>query len=282
MKKLLYQIITVSIIIALLTSCSSTFYYSILDTKDEQTEKVENGDFLLETDSLWIAYCFKGESAPIQITVFNKTDKPLYIDWERSALIVNDLAVNYTGKSFDFNVRRDNFTSSTFYTDRSRSYGSTYTTTSDDIGMNLQIPPRISFIPPKTMISENTLNIQIGINHLDQQNFKKQIMGDKNNNAHDIKRAQFTDDNTPLKFRSYLTIYAEPDKPMSFEQEFYISSVIKTRGIKPGSLPGDLNNRGDWFYLEKPANNSFVAILLGTTVIAGTAILDASLNSHEY
>ena len=68
-------------------SCQSTYFFSSLKTTDRYMEKVENGDFLLENDSLWIAYCFKGENAPIRITVFNKMTKPLYVDWAQSALV---------------------------------------------------------------------------------------------------------------------------------------------------------------------------------------------------
>ncbi|MDU1889887.1 MAG: hypothetical protein E6767_04290 [Dysgonomonas sp.] len=63
-----------------LSSCGSTYFYSTLNTSNEYVEKVDNGDFLLETDSLWIAYCYNGESAPVRITVFNKLDRPLYVD----------------------------------------------------------------------------------------------------------------------------------------------------------------------------------------------------------
>ncbi len=281
MKQTMYLI--VAIIITATSSCSSTFYYSILDTKDQQTEKVENGDFLIETDSLWIAYCFKGESAPIQITVFNKTDKPLYVDWGKSALIVNDLAVSYAGRNVDFNIHREEITSGSSYSSGYRNHSSSfYTVNKEDIGMNVKLPPEVGFIPPKTMISESTLNIQIGLDNLNKQDYKKQIMGDKNNNAHKIKRARFTEENTPLKFKSYLTVYSEPDKPMSFEQEFYISNIIRTNAIKPKNLTEELADRGDWFYIEKPANNSFVNILLGTTIVAGAVILDASLNNEDH
>ena len=252
------------------SSCSSTYYYSILDTKDDFVDKVDNGDFLFENDSLWIAYCFKGESAPIQITVFNKTDKPIYVDWSRSVFIINDLAVSYAGQNVGFSGSSEGV---------AYPHGGYY---NGGFEGNFKISENISFIPPKTMATRKTLNIEVGFENLHKRNYKTQIMASKKEETFKIQRAHFTEENTPLSFRSYLTIYSEPDKPMSFEQQFYISDLIKTAQIKPNNLPGDLAERGDWFYVEKPANNSFVNILLGTTIVAGTVILDATLDSEEY
>lgn len=277
------QIVYLLILMAILSSCKSTYYYSILDSTSKDTEKVDNGDFLIENDSLWIAYCFKGESAPINITIFNKTDRPLYLDWNRSALIINNLAVSYAGKNINFGGRNDNTTYGSGY-----SYGnndqfySSYSNTQGNFSGNAELPRNISFIPPKTMISEKTLNIQIGLDDLDKNIYKEQIMANKNSDTYRIKRANFSENDTPLRFKSYLTIFSNPDRPMIFEQEFYISNVIKTNGINPTSLPANLNDRGDWFYIEKPANNGFVNVLLGSTIIAGAAILGTTLDSDDY
>jgi len=269
MKRLLTILI---IAITAFSSCKSTYYYSILDTKDDFVEKVDNGDFLFENDSLWIAYCFKGESAPIQITVFNKSDKPLYIDWNRSVFIINDLAVSYAGQNIDF----EGYSTGSTYT---WGYGGQY---DGSYSGSVKIHENMSFIPPKTMVSRKTLNIEIGFENLNKRNYKTQIMANKKEETFRIQRAHFTENNTPLEFRSYLTLFSEPDKPMYFEQQFYISDLIKTKNIKPNTLPYGLADRGDWFYIEKPANNSFVNILLGTTIVAGAIILDTTLNSDEY
>ncbi len=110
MKHIIYILTAV-----LLSSCSSTFYYSSLNTANEYVEKVDNGDFLIETDSLWIAYCFKGPGAPMQITVFNKLDEPLYVDWERSALIIDDKAFSYAEAAGSFTWNNYNPPDGTVY-----------------------------------------------------------------------------------------------------------------------------------------------------------------------
>ena len=42
-----------------------------------------------------MVYNFNGINAPINITIQNKLQVPVYIDWQRSALIVNDKAISY-------------------------------------------------------------------------------------------------------------------------------------------------------------------------------------------
>jgi hypothetical protein len=41
-----------------------------------------------------IKYSFTGEDFPITLTIFNKLNQPLYIDWNRSVVVINNLQVN--------------------------------------------------------------------------------------------------------------------------------------------------------------------------------------------
>ena len=61
-------------------------------------EKNERGDFVQENDTVRISYRFWGENAPVTITIYNKLDEPLYVDWGRSALIIDDVATTYDPK----------------------------------------------------------------------------------------------------------------------------------------------------------------------------------------
>lgn len=95
MKKIM-TLMLIFVCVLITSSCTSTYFYSSLNVMEEEVVKVDNGDFLFENDSLWIAHCFKGEDAPIQITIFNKLDVPLYVDWSRSALILNNTPYPYS------------------------------------------------------------------------------------------------------------------------------------------------------------------------------------------
>lgn len=240
MKKTFAALLLVSL---LLTSCSSTYFFSKLDSGNPYIQKADNGDFVFENDSLWISHNFNGENAPIQITVYNKLDIPLYVDWGKSALIVQDQAVNYAGNTSHITIN----TSSQVY----HSPTSGTETRSVGIGSIDGAPSSVDFIPPRTKVSKITVRLNPNTNDLEQLSYTKDKMKDKDNYVISINRANFSAEDTPFSFTSYITVYTVPEKPMVFEQDFYISSLIKTNGMLPQNLPGDLRQRGDMFFVEK-------------------------------
>jgi len=75
----------VSIII--LTSCSQYQCVYI----NSNLPKSESKEFVNETDSFLIKYSFARENFGVEITILNKLEKPVYIDWGRTTLIVNGI-----------------------------------------------------------------------------------------------------------------------------------------------------------------------------------------------
>ncbi|WP_165023147.1 hypothetical protein [Dysgonomonas sp. ZJ279] len=273
MKKYLYILF-----FPLLVSCSSTYFLSTLSSNSEDVEQVENGDFLIEKDSLWIAYCFNGESAPIQITVFNKSSQPLYVDWQKSALIVNDVAFTYGGEKLEMGGNVNGY----FIDDMPMLYNSVGEFQGDFRG-NINLPKYVSFIPPNTMISHKPLRLTgVDLEVIPKKEYKNMLMTDKNDQTVKVKQVNFEEENTPLKFRSYLTVYAENNKPIVFEQSFYLKNIIKSTSLTPKSMSKELAERGDLFYIEKPANTTFANIFLGTSLVVGAVALDVMVNTNNY
>lgn len=241
--------------IFLFSSCSSTYFFSTLDTSNEYVEKVENGDFLLETDSLWIAYCFKGENAPIQITAFNKTDEPLYVDWNRSALIIDNMAMTYAGEKLN--------------------YSEEWFDSESVARRNVSVSDNTTFIPPNSMISEIPFYLSPNFEQINKKEYKDSYIGSKHNQLLPVKMIDFDENNTPLKFRSYLTIYAKPEKPMVFTQDFYLKNLVRTSEANPNDLVNNMAERGDFFYTIKPANNSALYTTLTIIGVTGLVIVGA-------
>jgi len=259
----------------LLSSCSSTFYYSTLNTTTEYVEKVDNGDFLLETDSLWIAYCFKGANAPMQITIFNKMDEPLYIDWGRSAMVMDGMAFSYAGESTTF---LDDIQATSYSSDSI----SAVPVSKDVFDGGVQfMSDRTSYIPPNSMISEIPLSLDPNFKDLDKKLYRSINMADKYNGLEKANRADFTVADSPLQFKSYLTLYSTPDKPMIFEQDFYMSSLIKT-GLRPSNLPGDMMDKGDLFYIEQVANKTPLYTTLGIIGLGGLIAVGIIYGDEDY
>lgn len=264
MKSLFY----ISIIVFLFPACSSTYFYSTLNTSNEYVEKVDNGDFLLETDSLWIAYCFKGSGGPVQITVFNKANKPLYVDWKRSALIIDNIAMTYAGEKLDYSGDWDSF-----YNNQTNLSGS--------FDGQVSLPKSECFIPPETMISEIPLSLNPNFEYIDNKSYKDSRIGTTDNVAVKVKRLDFSETDSPLSFKSYLTVYYQPDQPIVYEQDFYLSTLFKTNQMKPFDIAGGMADRGDFFYVEKPANNTALYTTLGIVAGAGLIIVGVAAGEPE-
>lgn len=254
-KLFIMRYLAILIAILIFSSCSSTYFFATLDTSNEYVEKVENGDFLLETDSLWVAYCFKGEGAPIQITAFNKTDEPLYIDWNRSALIIDNIAMTYAGEKLNYS---EEWLNSEFISRRD---------------LSLAVSDNITFIPPQSMISEVPLYISPNFERIDKKDYRNSYLGDRLNQSVKAMRVDFEENNTPLKFTSYLTVYAQPERPMVFTQDFYLRTLIRTSGVHPNNLSNNMADRGDLFYTIKPANNSALNTALSIVVVTGLIVV---------
>ncbi|NDV77888.1 hypothetical protein [Dysgonomonas sp. 511] len=258
-----YQIyIAIAIIVTSLSSCQATYYYSTLNSTNEYIEKVDNGDFLLETDSLWIAHSFRGEGAPMQITIFNKLNEPLYVDWERSAMIIGGMAYSYTGKTIPFegSIETHGTTDGTF------------TYSSSIIGGVLNIPGKPTFIPPQSMVSEIPLSLLPDYKTLETKSYKSTTVGLNTNSSTNVKRMEFTPGDTPMRFQSYLTLYYKPEMPMAYTQDFYMTNLLKT-SLKPKDFVTDMGERGDVFYMIKPANYNALYTVLGVTALAGLIVV---------
>jgi len=265
MKQALFILLTL-----ILTSCGSTYYYSTLNTTSEYVKKVENGDFLLETDSLWIAHCFKGENAPMQITIFNKLDVPLLIDWGYSGIVINKEPYTYDAE-YAF-LYEDSIQASV---DDKNPFENKY-----DNHFNLndsKYSGQITILPPSTMVSNNTLHLNPNLKDVDKKLYKEASMGDKDHNVKRIQRAYFEEEDSPLKFTSHLTIYS-PDSLMTFKQDFYLSNTIKTKGITPKNIEKSLTDKGDLFYIKQPASTDALT-MFGLAGLAGVIVIAVLSNS---
>jgi hypothetical protein len=54
----------------------------------------ENKEFVTENDTAMLKYSFSGENFPITVSIYNKLQRPIYIDFGRSAVVINNLQIN--------------------------------------------------------------------------------------------------------------------------------------------------------------------------------------------
>ena len=218
------------------TSCT-TYYYSQVHSNNIEVAKADDGQLVIENDTLSIAYNFYGENAPVSISIFNKINRPLFVDWSNSAIIIDDIVTTYKDPDVPG-----------YYFDEFRQGGSFYDwkNKSDTTGSGV-IADNAQFIAPKAKITYTPLELA---DFSFEKYFKKEYTKKKINSKKgkkEIKTVNFIEENSPLNFISYLTIYdpANPSEPIFFEQEFYISELTKAGNIAPEHFP------------EKPENNTF-------------------------
>lgn len=266
------------------TSCN-TYYYSTIETNQQEVAKQENGDFVQENDSVTITYCFYGENLPIEITIYNKLDKPLFLDWQQSALIVDDAANSY----FSRNIPVRGETHSTTYTYRDFLFPHTnYSETFSNFAGQATLPEGMAFIPPKSMINSTPITLEnFAFENIPNEAYTKTKFAGSVDGTKTVKVMNFTEKNSPLRFRSYLTLYTiaengTRDKPMVFEQRFYISHLMKGGSMAPQNLMANQQQRGDFFYIRQEKGTG-VGVIAGVVAIGVASIaIEAAVAPRRY
>src|SRR5262245_48114299 len=74
-----------------LGSCTS-YNYITMDSTEIPLGRTKA--FLWETDTISVSYNFSGEGGQMIVTVFNKSNQPLFINWKKSAVIRDGMIVS--------------------------------------------------------------------------------------------------------------------------------------------------------------------------------------------
>jgi len=242
MKKLIVFTCLLSLLFSL-NACSS-YYYSMLSSDKGIVGVNEYNDFVQENDSVRIIYNFYGEDAPVRITVFNKLDEPMYIDWQRSSLIIGDKAVSYYKEVMPVQGDVESYSSST------RQYGSVSSYSRGSFIGEVQMSKGIEFIPPRSKIEASTLCL--GRDFLDDipyGAFMKRPFVKANGCRTNLKVMKFNVRNSPLYFRSYLTIYTGMEEHKSvYESSFYISELVDAGKMSPSGFRIGQDQAGNFSY----------------------------------
>lgn len=77
----------------LLSSCSVRTIYQVVNTKSDNL----NSEYVFENEDVKCSYDLWNTDggAPYSFKLFNKSDKPIYLDWSKSSFIVNGASYDY-------------------------------------------------------------------------------------------------------------------------------------------------------------------------------------------
>ena len=240
-----------------------------MTVSSREVRQNQANEFVFENDSVKLSYNFNGQDGPIKMKIRNKLQQPVYIDWKRSALIINDRAISYSPGTVAI---EGTMAASSF------SWAKDYATTWGRVDATAQLPPDIEFIPPHTYVTKRLIGItNEALSNLPDSVFSKKKVPVMDGQSYEtIKQALFTAETSPLSFRSYLTIMVGDTlpRPVNYQHHFYVSELVKM--TNPPNLL-DRDTRGDRFYVVQGAVND--SISMGYGIIGGRAILKNQLNN---
>jgi hypothetical protein len=252
------------LIIPALASCFlfSCTVYQVMTVSSPEARQNQANEFVIENDSLELCYNFNGQDGPIKVKIRNKLQQPMYVDWKRSALIINDRAVSYSPNT----VTIEGAVATSTY-NWSREWSTTY----GRISALAQLPPEMEFIPPQAYVTKQLMGItNQALENLPDSLFSKKKIAAMGDGYETVRQAFFTATSSPLVFKSYLTVVMGDTlpRPVAYQHNFYVSEMVKMTN-PPELLNGD--RRGDRFYVRQgPLNDS---ITLGYGVVGGRAVL---------
>lgn len=247
------QILLAIIASAIVLSGCSTYQYAALDS---ELEKDENSAFINENDTVKILYSFTGRNCPVTIQVFNKLQKAIYIDWSKSAIILDGRKISYWIDKSELNA-----SSSGHEYQWTKDYSSTHS----EINGTLYRDERISFIPPQSFISITRINLRSNFFKLTKEDRLTDEYRGTTSGRVKLTNHTYDEATSPLSFRSYITLSTNDDfsSEINFDNQFWVESVAKS-GYAPDAL---INKPANQFHLRKAS--------VGGKIFGWTAVLTA-------
>lgn len=261
--------------IIFLSSCKS-YLLSTVSAPNTQLDQ-STGALTMQNDSLAITYNFSGEGALLNIDVHNKLNEPLYINWEKSAVIVNNKAYSLVDDKLKFAGESSGSSSDLYRSGITNSEGS--------FKGSIQLSKNESFVPPHTKISRVTdILSKIESSKIPDSAYQKIALNDTESGVINAKESAFTAQNSPLTFKTYLTLYTLKDnqpKPFSREQDFYVSRVLKTNA-NPKNIEDFSTLPGNVMILAKSTGYAkAVTVLALSAVVVGGGVANAAIEDNN-
>jgi hypothetical protein len=226
--------LTLLILISVFITSCVQFNYVTID--GENIKKNDQKEFVVENEEVKVIYRFTGYRGAVHISVFNKTDQPIAVNWKKSALIMNGNAVSY-------------FSPVVNITGQARTDSSFFISTRSEIQAQGLVNPEIEFIPPSAAISRQPLQLPIYSFPYDANDLKKQRVQTSDGSFITFRNQQFNKENSPMKFRSYLYLQQGSGKEILLDHNFYVTD-LKQSFENPVSFSAQVA-AGDFIYFVK-------------------------------
>lgn len=226
-------LLTALLLTTLVSSCS-TYHYLSLD--GIQANKNNREELVWENDTVWLSYDFSGRWGTMAIKLKNKTDQPMYINWEKSVIIKDGESIRLQNPAAELkgNIQRYRYSRES------------------ELSGTLQLPEGTDFMAPGTSTSRAGIDVTKAMPLLSRLPDTATMVKAKNEFGTGVKYRQqnFSPDNSPFRFQVYLTFgIGNGNKEFSLLHHFYASQVIETE------------NGPEAFSLYKPAADRVYTIV---------------------
>lgn len=234
----------------LLFSCGKSTY--LYETQKESPEILKNDKdfFFFENDTLKIVYTFWENRGVLAFSIYNKLQKPLYVNWKRSSLIINSRKMDYwqEGHVTERVTRGRQVGSSFVYSGPIGALmglsgsSSTYVTNESTV-----IPERITFIAPQSYTYKSKFNLLPA----EKVNIKKRwetgTIPRPNKKPVKGQYVTFNRTDTPIDFRNFFTVSTSEDFSTEsyVSHEFYVTKITKVKSNKTYRTEFD-HDRNTW------------------------------------
>lgn len=199
------------------------------------TNSLDEDQWVFSQDSVVLSYAFYADHGMMAFTVYNLRSTPIYIDWKRSSLVVNNEKINYWNdetRTSGLSVTASrtlayNFWEPDWYWIRSGWEAATIGVTAS--ASVSQRSERIAFVPPNSYTDQAKAPLYPGsvISFGTKALTVSEPCTYKPSKKCGTTVQTFTQNDSPLRFRNYLAITLdEAGEQVTFlDHAFWVSSV---------------------------------------------------------
>lgn len=247
----------------LLTSGCTTYYFSTVESYHNRLPAAKDGYFSTTKNNIVVTYSFREYGGKVNYEVYNMSNDPVFIDLDKSTLIAEDYAIHQAQSASGPNE------SAKVYEAIAQNLSSDTTISAVNLLKQFSQSQNKLFVPPNSRTNFSPVSLY----DLYNMRLPKQVYNQVRVGEGSIRGIYFTPANTPLMFRTYLTVVNGKDQSETvFEDIFYVSRAYKITSSHD-ILMGFVKQRGDTYYFSETNEN---AKLLGWTIAAVAIVAGAA------
>jgi hypothetical protein len=264
------NLLILTAIFALTSSCMPDFYYQVYRTNPDEEIETKSNTLVYEDQYCKVTYNLWQQNGNIGFVFYNKTNDDLNLNLDESFFIINEMAYPYYQNRIFGTASNFQLSSASNYTYldyllnvKTNTVGAT---SSSEYSVS-RIERKVLTVPSKTSIkiAEFSINNEL-IRNCDLYKYPKKK---------EIKTAAFNKSNSPLVFSNRISYSLEnSSEPIEIENSFYVSGITnypenEMFDTKDEEFCGEKSVNEiryskeevpNKFYIKYPAGNSFSSL----------------------